>query len=69
MVKNISILIPRGVVYLPADPKKQRELDEEHYLTAKKSLVIAQDELNSNAPFIQERFYNEYESIRKMYIE
>ena len=69
MVKNISILIPRGVVYLPADPKKQREFDEEHYLTAKKSLVIAQDELNSNAPFIQERFYNEYESIRKMYIE
>lgn len=69
MEKKFTILIPVGVVYLPADHEAQRKLDEENYLAAKKSLVIAQDELNSNAPFIPERFYNEYESIRKMCIE
>lgn len=69
MEKKFTILIPVGVVYLPADQEAQRKLDEENYLEAKKSLVIAQDELNSNAPFIPERFYNEYESIRKMCIE
>lgn len=66
LVKNISILIPAGVVYLPADPEKQRQLDNENYLAAKKSYIIAQVELISNAPFIPERFYNEYKNIQKM---
>lgn len=66
LVKNISILIPAGVVYLPADQEKQRQLDNENYLAAKKSYIIAQVELISNAPFIPERFYNEYKNIQKM---
>lgn len=66
LVKNISILIPDGVVYLPANQEKQRQLDNENYLAAKKSYIIAQVELISNAPFIPERFYNEYKNIQKM---
>lgn len=66
LVKNISILIPAGVVYLPADQEKQRQLDNENYLAAKKSYIIAQVELISNAPFIPERFYNEYKNIQKL---
>lgn len=66
LVKNISILIPDGVVYLPADQEKQRQLDNENYLAAKKSYIIAQVELISNAPFIPERFYDEYKNIQKM---
>lgn len=66
LVKNISILIPVGVVYLPVDQEKQRQLDNENYLAAKKSYIIAQVELISNAPFIPERFYNEYKNIQKL---
>jgi hypothetical protein len=66
LVKNISILIPAGVVYLPVDQEKQRQLDNENYLAAKKSYIIAQVELISNAPFIPERFYNEYKNIQKL---
>ena len=66
LVKNISILIPAGVVYSPFDQEKQRQLDNENYLAAKKSYIIAQVELISNAPFIPERFYNEYKNIQKL---
>lgn len=66
LVKNISILIPAGVVYLPVDQEKQSQLDNENYLAAKKSYIIAQVELISNAPFIPERFYNEYKNIQKL---
>lgn len=66
LVKNTSILIPTGVFYLLADEEKQRQLDNENYLAAEKSFIIAQVELISNAPFIPERFYSEYESIQKL---
>ena len=41
-------------------------MDEEHYSTARASVVVAQDELNSNAPFIPEQFYESYEEIRRL---
>lgn len=66
LVKNISILIPSGVFYLLADQEKQRQLDNENYLASEKSFIIAQVELISNASFIPERFYSEYESIQKL---
>ena len=42
------------------------KFDAEHYSTARASVVVAQDELNSNAPFIPEQFYESYEEIRRL---
>lgn len=69
MVKNISILIPQGFVLVPADKEQQKKADIEQYNSATKAVKLAQDELNGNAPFIPENFYNEYNEIHKvMYI-
>ena len=66
MVKNVSVMIPQGLAMVPADKEFKRKVDEEHYNVARASVVIAQDELNSNAPFIPEKFYEAYEEIRKL---
>lgn len=64
MVKNVSVMIPQGLVMVPADRELKRKVDEEHYNAARTSVIMAQDELNSNAPFIPEKFYEAYEEIR-----
>lgn len=66
MVKNISVMIPQGYTTVPADKEVRKKVDEEHYKTALSSVVTAQDELNSNAAFIPEKFYDAYEEIRKL---
>lgn len=66
MVKNISILIPQGFVLVPADKEQQKKADIEQYNSATKAVELAQDELNGNAPFIPENFYNEYDKIIKL---
>lgn len=66
MVKNISILIPQGFVLVPADKEQQKKADIEQYNSATKAVELAQDELNGNAPFIPENFYNEYDEIIKL---
>lgn len=59
MIKNVTVMIP-------ADKELKRKVDEEHYNAARGAVVVAQDELNSNAPFIPEKFYEAYEEIRKL---
>ena len=66
MVKNISVMIPRGYTTVPADKEIKRKVDEEHYNTARTSVVNAQDELNGNAAFIPERFYDGYTEILRL---
>lgn len=66
MIKNISVMIPQGYTTVPADKEVRKKVDEEHYSTARASVVVAQDELNSNAPFIPEQFYESYEEIRRL---
>ncbi len=63
MIKNINVMIPQGFNLLPADKELRKKENEEHYNIAKTAVVIAQDELNSNAPFIPEKFYEEYKEI------
>lgn len=52
MVKAVSLMIPQGLVHIPADEKIREEQDEKNYKEAVRCIVVAQDELNSNAPFI-----------------
>jgi len=66
MVKNVSVMIPQGFTTVPADKEVRKKVDEEHYNAARASVVSAQDELNSNAPFIPEKFYEAYEEIRHL---
>lgn len=66
LVKCISVLIPQGLVSVPADAGKREELDKKHYTDACTALIAAQDQLNSNAAFIPEKFYNAYEEIRQL---
>lgn len=66
MIKNVTVMIPQGLVMVPADKELKRKVDEEHYNAARGAVVVAQDELNSNAPFIPEKFYEAYEEIRKL---
>lgn len=66
MVKDISVMIPPGYITVVADKELRKKIDEENYNVANTSVVKAQDELNSNAPFIPEKFYDTYEEIRKL---
>lgn len=36
LVKDISVMIPRGFVYVPADEDDRKQYDENNYITAKK---------------------------------
>lgn len=66
MVKCISVMIPQGYTTVPANEEIRRKVDEDHYTTARNAVVVAQDQLNSNAAFIPENFYDSYEAIRKL---
>ena len=66
MIKCSSIMIPQGYAKIPADEETRKKVDEEHYNAARKAVVIAQDELNGNAAFIPETFFDRYEEIRSL---
>lgn len=68
MVKCINVMIPQGLSTVPANEELRKKVDEDHYTAAQKAVVTAQDELNSNAAFIPETFYNQYEAIRQLCI-
>ena len=66
MVKDVTIMIPAGYSTYPADPKAREEYEDNTYRNASKSTVSAQDILNSNIPFLPEKFYEEYHEILKL---
>lgn len=66
MVKAVSILIPAGLVNIPADHAERLKFDEEHYKLAVPAVVKAQDTLNANIPFIAETIYAGYDEILKL---
>ena len=56
MVKDISILVPRGLDTVPADENARKELEKKRFITANHSTVAAQDALFANATFIPQEF-------------
>ncbi|RFZ77336.1 hypothetical protein DS742_19295 [Lacrimispora amygdalina] len=63
LVKDISLLIPTGVTTKIADEKAQKEYENKLYSDAVEKAIVAQDALNSNAPFIQSDLFNKYNII------
>lgn len=63
MVKDVSIMIPVGLVSYPANEEAKKEYEDSLYRVAVKSCIEAQDTLNGNAPFIPEDIFNEYNEI------
>ena len=62
-VKNISLMIPDGMAYFPADEDKRKEYENNNYLNANNAIVMAQDALYANRAFISEDLYNKYNEI------
>lgn len=65
-VKAFSILIPRGLVNVPADKDVKEQQDNEHYSDARKAYVVAQDELSKSIPFIPKEFCEGYRELLKL---
>ncbi len=63
MVKSIHAIIPAGYASYPAKKEARVEYENECYNNASKSVVLAQDTLNSNAPFIPYDLYEKYDEI------
>lgn len=66
LVKNINGMIPYGYSKVPADETVRKEYEEKTYSKASSSVIIAQDTLNSNAPFISYDIFEKYHSILKL---
>jgi hypothetical protein len=66
MVKCIYTMIPPGLSYQPAEENARKEQDERNYREANSSVVVAQDTLRANAPFIPEDFYVLYDEILRL---
>lgn len=62
-VKNISLMIPNGMAYFPADEDKRKEYENKQYVDANNAVVTAQDALYANGAFISEELYNKYNEI------
>ena len=62
-VKCISILIPRGLNYVPADTGKKEQLERDNFDRAVNSYDKAKTELSKSAPFITKELCNDYEEI------
>lgn len=62
-VKNISLMIPDGKAYFPADKDKRKEYENNNYVNANNAIVMAQDALYANGAFISEDLYNKYNEI------
>lgn len=54
MVKDATIMIPIGLATYPADKKERDEYEHQLYVNTQKSMVVAQDKLNGEIPFIPE---------------
>lgn len=65
-VKAFSILIPSGLVNVPADTEVREKLDNEHYGEARNAYVLAQDELSKSIPFIPKEFCEGYRELLKL---
>ena len=65
-VKNISLMIPYGFAYFPADKDKRKEYENKQYVEANNAVVVAQDVLYANGAFITEKLYNKYDEILKL---
>lgn len=65
-VKAFSILIPRGLVNVPADTEIREKQDNEHYSNARNAYVVAQDELSKSIPFIPKEFCDGYRKLLKL---
>lgn len=61
--KNISLMIPDGIAYSPADEEKRTEYENKIYVDANNAVVVAQDVLYANGAFISEELYNKYNEI------
>lgn len=63
MVKDIGAMIPAGYATYPADKEERKEYENRLYKQAVKTLILAQDVLNYNIPFIQNDLYEKYNEI------
>ena len=63
MVIAISILVPYGLVSVPADEEDRKEQEQENYIAAKKAAVAAQDSLHANKAFIPKELCESYVEI------
>lgn len=63
MVIAISILVPYGLVSVPADEEDRKEQEQENYIAAKKAAVAAQDSLHANKAFIPKELCESYGEI------
>jgi hypothetical protein len=66
MVINISLLVPYGLVNVPAKEEDRKKLDQDNYIEAKKAAVEAQDSLHANKAFISKELCNKYEEILQL---
>jgi len=66
MVKDISVMIPAGYATYPADKETRKKYENELYSNASKTTVMAQNVLNSNAPFISNDLFEKYNDILKL---
>lgn len=66
MVKNVSIMVPVGFSNQPVDRKDKEVWERKIHKLSKQACVEAQDTLNSNAPFIPEKIFNEYDNILQL---
>jgi len=66
MVKDISIMIPSGFNWKPADDADRKEYEEECYSKALKSTNKAQDTLYASAVFIPEKYFQGYDEVLKL---
>lgn len=63
MVKGINAMIPAGYATYPADKEVRKKYETECYKKASETVVLAQDTLNSNAPFISNDLFEKYDEI------
>lgn len=66
MVKDVSVMIPSGFSWQPADEDAKKQYEDNCYKTATSSVVKAQDTLYANAAFIPQAFFENYEEILKL---
>lgn len=66
MVKDISVMIPAGVSWMPAGEEAQKKYEDNCYEVATDSVVKAQDALYANAAFIPQQFFESFEEILKL---
>lgn len=66
MVIAISVLVPFGLVNVPANEEDRSKLEQEHYMTAQKATVEAQNSLHANRAFISKELCEKYEEILKL---